>query len=178
MSRGRSRDHHVTQLMTQLLPTKHETKPDPRSTARHSPVVPQMRNTNDTQRSTESQQIPRDAHRSAGRPSDMSAQRTPELRTRSDIFFLTTSSRKKNLLTVTTLTLRGWVRPAPLKGSGTTRTTTTPPPYGATPPHPGAGPVKRIEKILPVVDVLQPPEHPLRKRGVRRVGRRGGRVRC
>ena len=35
---------------------------------------------------------------------------------------------------------------------------------------------KRIGKILPAVDVLQPPEHPLRKRGVRRVGRGG--VRC
>ena len=33
----------------------------------------------------------------------------------------------------------GWARPAPHKGSGTTRTTTTPSPYGATPPHPGAG---------------------------------------
>ena len=36
--------------------------------------------------------------------------------------------------------------------------------------------VKRIGKILPAVDVLQPPGHPLRKRGVRRVGRGG--VRC
>ena len=53
-----------------------------------------MRNANDTQRSTESQQIPCDAHRSAGRPSDISAAdaRAPD---QMDMLFSTTSSRKK-----------------------------------------------------------------------------------
>ena len=55
-----------------------------------------MRNANDTQRSTESQQIPCDAHRSAGRPSDISAAdaRAPD---QMDILFSTTSSRKKKI---------------------------------------------------------------------------------
>ena len=53
-----------------------------------------MRNANDTQRSTESQQIPCDAHRSAGRPSDISAAdaRAPD---QMDMLFSTTSSRRK-----------------------------------------------------------------------------------
>ena len=53
-----------------------------------------MRNANDTQRSTESQQIPCDAHRSAGRPRDISAAdaRAPN---QMDMLFSTTSSRKK-----------------------------------------------------------------------------------
>ena len=46
---------------------------------------------------------------------------------------------------VTALPIRGWARPAPHKGSVTTRTTTTPSPYGATPPIRGRA-VKHIEK--------------------------------
>ena len=45
-------------------------------------------------------------------------------------------------------------------------------PYGATPPHPGAG-RETHSKILPLVCGL-PPEHPLWKRGVRRVGKARG----
>ena len=80
-------------------PDKTRNQTDPRSTARHSPVVPQMRNANDTQRSTESQQIPCDAHRSAGRPRDISAAdaRAPD---QMDMLFSTTSpsprAKKKN----------------------------------------------------------------------------------
>jgi hypothetical protein len=58
-------------------------------------------------------------------------------------------NRDPNL--VTALPLMGWARPAPHKGSVTTRTTTTPSPYGATPPHPGAG-RETHRKILPRVD--------------------------
>jgi len=57
--------------------------------------------------------------------------------------------REPNL--VTALPLRGWARPALHKGSVTTRTTTSPSPYGATPPHPGAG-RETHWKILPGVD--------------------------
>jgi len=60
-------------------------------------------------------------------------------------------ARPREPYLVTALPLRGWARPAPHKGSVPTRTTTTPSPYGATPPHPGAG-RETHRKILPGVD--------------------------
>ena len=57
-------------------------------------------------------------------------------------------SSRRYLLAVTAHPYRGLVRPALHKGPATTRTTTPPSLYGATPPHPGAG-RDNHRKILP-----------------------------
>ena len=78
--------------------------------------------------------------------------KTSQVKTDTHHFLTNTHTQiPRELNLVTALPLRGWARPAPPKGSVTTRTTTTPSPYGATPPHPGAG-RETHRKILPGVD--------------------------